>query len=418
MGMTVAEKILAAKSGVDRVLPGDIVQASIDVALTHEGLGPMFFPEFERFGRPIWDKDKVVITIDHFVPAADIKQAINSKLTVEFVKRHDIKQFYPYNGPSHQMIAEHGLARPGEILVGTDSHTCTAGAFGTFATGIGSTEMVAVFLEGKLWFKVPQSIKFVVTGELRFGVMAKDVVLEMLRMIGSDGANYKAIEYTGSAIENLSVDGRMVLSNMAIELGAKVGIVPPDDKTIQYVKARNDKPFTVYTADPDAVYEAIYEIDATRLEPMVAVPHNPANGVPISGIADDVRIDQAFIGSCTGGRLEDLRAAARVLKGRVAHSDVRLLVIPASREVYRKAMDEGLIEIFFNAGAIIEYPNCGPCCGLHQGILAPDEVCVTASNRNFPGRMGSPQARLYLASPATVAASAVEGRIADPRKYL
>lgn len=419
MGMTLAEKILAKKSGRSFVKPDEIVEASIDKALTHDVLGPLLFDQFSEFGKGPWDKDRVVITIDHFCPPSTIAQSIDCCKTRDFVKKYGIKNFYPYDGPCHQMIAEHGHALPGTILVGTDSHTTTGGAFGCFAAGIGSTEMIAVLLSGRLWFKVPETIKFNITGTLNDGVMAKDLILRLINIVGFDGANYKAVEYSGKCVEELSMDGRICLSNMAIEMGAKVGLIKPDDVTSEYLKkvGVDEDGYEMLVPDDNAMYCAIYDIDASKLAPMVALPHNPAQGVEITQL-DTVKLDQAVIGTCTGGRFEDLEMAARILKGRRVSSTVRLLVIPASRSIYKRAMDAGILGILHDAGAIIQNPNCGPCAGIHQGCLAPGEVCISASNRNFPGRMGSPESSLYLASPATVAASAVAGHIVDPRTKI
>ena len=418
VGMTLAQKILARKSGRKEVLPGEIVEVDVDLALTHDVLGPPFFPKFESFNRPIWDPARVVISIDHLVPAPDERFAVNNRMTAEFARKHGVANFYPYNGPCHQMIAENGHALPGSVVVGTDSHTCTAGAFGAFATGIGSTEMVAVFLSGRIWFKVPETIRFRVGGRLPRGVMAKDLVLKMLAVVGPGGATYQALEYTGETIAEMPMDERLVLSNMAVEMGAKVGLVPPDQVTADYLRGRTGEEIDLIEADGDAAYRAEVEIDASTLEPMVAYPHNPGNGRPISEVQDEIRVDQGFIGSCTGGRLSDLRIAARILEGQRVAPTARLIVVPASRRIYRQAMEEGILGTLFEAGAIVESPGCGPCVGRHLGCLAPGEVCITASNRNFRGRMGSTDAALYLASPATVAASMIEGRIADPREYM
>jgi 3-isopropylmalate/(R)-2-methylmalate dehydratase large subunit len=315
------------------------------------------------------------------------------------------------------VMPEKGHVRPGEVIVGADSHTCTYGAFGAFATGIGSTEMAAVFATGKLWFRVPEVIKVDVTGKLPKMVTAKDVTLNIVGKIGADGAIYKGLEFGGSTIRGMSVDGRMVLCNMAVEMGAKAGIIEPDEKTLDYVKARTDKPFKPVKSDPDSVYEKIVDMDVSALEPQVAVPHSVDNVKPVSEI-EDTEVDQAFIGSCTNGRLEDLRSAAQILKGKKIARGVRLIVIPASQEIYLNALNEGLIKTFMEAGATIGNPNCGPCLGGHMGILAEGEACISSSNRNFVGRMGSTKSFVYLASPATVAASAITGKITDPRKLM
>jgi len=312
------------------------------------------------------------------------------------------------------VMPENGQVRPGEVIVGADSHTCTYGAFGAFATGIGSTEMAAVFATGKLWFKVPGVIKVNVTGKLQSMVTPKDVTLNIVGRIGADGAIYKGLEFCGSTIRDMSVDGRMVLSNMAVEMGAKAGIIEPDQKTLDYVKSRTDKPFKPVKSDPEAKYEQVVDLDVSNLEPQVAVPHSVDNVKPVSEV-EDVEVDQGFIGSCTNGRLEDLQSAAQILKGKKIARGVRLIVIPASQEIYLNALNEGLMKTFMDAGATIGNPNCGPCLGGHMGILAEGEACISSSNRNFVGRMGSIKSFVYLASPATVAASAITGKITDPR---
>jgi len=333
-----------------------------------------------------------------------------------FAEEQNIQNFYDVGrgGVCHQVMPEKGHVRPGEVIVGADSHTCTYGAFGAFATGIGSTEMAAVFATGKLWFRVPEVIKVNVTGKLQRMVTPKDVTLKIVGKIGADGAIYKGLEFGGSTIRDMSIDGRMVLSNMAVEMGAKAGIIEPDQKTLDYVKARTDKQVKPVKSDPDVTYERVVDVDVSALEPQVAVPHSVDNVKPVSEI-EDREIDQAFIGSCTNGRLEDLQSAAQILKGKKIARGVRLIVIPASQEIYLNAIKEGLIKTFMDAGATIGNPNCGPCLGGHMGILAEGETCISSSNRNFVGRMGSTKSYVYLASPATVAASAITGKITDPR---
>ena len=415
--MNIIEKILANASGKQQVSPGEIIEANIDAAMIHDLTGPLAIKSFREIGaKKVWDNNKVVIILDHLVPASSIISANLHRIVRNFAEEQNIQNFYDVGqgGVCHQVMPEKGHVRPGEVIVGADSHTCTYGAFGDFATGIGSTEMAAVFATGKLWFKVPEVIKVNVTGKLQKMVTPKDVTLNIVGKIGADGAIYKGLEFGGSTIKEMSVDGRMVLSNMAVEMGAKAGIIEPDQKTLDYVKARTDKPFKPVKSDPDATYERVVDVDVSALEPQVAVPHSVDNVKPVSEV-EDIEVDQAFIGSCTNGRLEDLRSAARVLKGKKTARGVRLVVIPASQEIYLNALNEGLIKTFMDAGATIGNPNCGPCLGGHMGILAEDEACISSSNRNFVGRMGSTKSFVYLASPATVAASAITGKITDPR---
>jgi len=415
--MNIAEKILAKASGKDEVKPGEIVEASVDVAMVHDLTGPLAVKSFREIGaKKVWDNQRIVIIFDHLVPANSIQSAELHKIMREFAEEQKIENFYDIGrgGICHQLLPEKGHVRPGELIVGTDSHTCTHGAFGAFATGIGATEMAAVFVTGRLWFKVPAVIKVNVTGRLQELVTPKDLILNIIGRIKADGATYKGVEFIGSTIGNMSVDGRMTLCNMAVEMGAKIGIIEPDETTLRFVKSRTKIPFNPIKSDPDATYERTLAFDVTKMEPQVACPPSVDNVEPISEMGE-VEIDQAFLGACTNGRLEDLRLAASLLKGRKVKKGVRMLVIPASQEIYLQALQEGLTEIFVKAGAFVCNPTCGPCLGGHMGILAPEEVCVSSSNRNFIGRMGSPKAHVYLASPATVAASAVTGKITDPR---
>jgi 3-isopropylmalate/(R)-2-methylmalate dehydratase large subunit len=418
--MNIIEKILANASGKQEVSQGEIVEAKIDVAMTHDLTGPLAIKSFHEIGaKKVWDSNKVVIIIDHLVPASSVISAELHKTVRNFAKEQHIENFYDVGrgGVCHQVMPEKGHVRPGEVIVGSDSHTCTYGAFGAFATGIGSTEMAAVFATGKLWFRVPEVIKVDVTGKFKKLVTAKDLTLNIVGKIGADGAIYKGLEFGGSTIRDMTIDGRMVLSNMAVEMGAKAGLIEPDKKTVDYVKARTDKQFTPVKSDPDSTYEKIVNMDISELEPQVAVPHSVDNVKPVSEI-EDVKVDQAFIGSCTNGRLEDLRVATQILKGKKIARGVRLVVIPASQEIYLNAINEGLIRTFMDAGATVGNPNCGPCLGGHMGILAEGEACISTSNRNFIGRMGSTKSFVYLASPATVAASAITGKITDPRKNM
>jgi 3-isopropylmalate/(R)-2-methylmalate dehydratase large subunit len=415
--MNIIEKILANASNKKEVNPGEIVEANIDVAMTHDLTGPLAIKSFNEIGaKKVWDHNKIVIILDHLVPASSVISAGLHKIVRNFAKEQNIKNFYDVGrgGVCHQVMPEKGHVRPGELIVGSDSHTCTYGAFGAFATGIGSTEMAAVFATGKLWFRVPEVIKVDVTGNLPNLVTAKDLTLKIIGEIGADGAIYKGLEFCGSTIRDLTIDGRMVLANMAVEMGAKAGVIEPDQKTVDYVKSRTDKPFTAFKSDPNATYERTVNIDVSELEPQVAVPHSVDNVKPVSEV-EGTYVDQAFIGSCTNGRIEDLREAAKILKGKKIAKGVRLIVIPASQEIYLNAIDEGLIKLFMDAGATVGNPNCGPCLGGHMGIMAEGEACISTSNRNFIGRMGSTKSFVYLASPATVAASAITGKITDPR---
>lgn len=415
--MNIVEKILARASGIDEVSPGEIVEASVDVAMIHDLTGPLAIESFRKIGaEKVWDSQRIVAVLDHLVPANSVKSAELHKIVRNFVEEQKIDNFYDIGrgGVCHQVMPEKGHVRPGELIVGADSHTCTYGAFGAFATGIGSTEMAAVFVTGALWFKVPKVIKVNVAGRFQHLVTAKDLILNIIGQIKVDGAIYDGLEFAGPATQNLSIAGRMVLCNMAVEMGAKTGIIEPDETTLNYVKSRTTKPFKPVKGDPDATYKNVLNVDVTDMEPQVSCPHSVDNVKPISEV-DEVEVDQAFIGSCTNGRLEDLRLAARLLEKRKVKKGVRMLVIPASQEVYLEALQEDLIKTFVEAGAYVCNPTCGPCLGGHLGLLAPGEVCISSSNRNFVGRMGSPKAYVYLASPATVAASAITGKITDPR---
>jgi len=415
--MNIVEKILARASGRDNVFQGEIVEASVDVAMIHDLTGPLTIESFRKIGaKKVWDSQRIVVVLDHLVPANSVKSAELHKIVRNFAKEQKIDNFYDIGqgGVCHQVMPEKGHIRPGELIVGADSHTCTYGAFGAFATGIGSTEMAAVFVTGTLWFKVPKVIKVNVTGQFQDFVTAKDLTLNIIGQIKVDGAIYDGLEFAGPTIQNMSIDGRMVLCNMAVEVGAKTGIIEPDEKTLNYVKRRTTKPFKPVKSDSDATYKKVLDVDVTEMEPQVSGPHSVDNVKPISEI-DGVEVDQAFIGSCTNGRLEDLRLAAGLLEKRKVKKGVRMLVAPASQEVYLEALREGLIKTFLEAGACVCNPTCGPCLGGHLGLLAPGEACISSSNRNFVGRMGSPEAYVYLASPATVAASAITGKITDPR---
>ena len=412
-----AEKILARASGKDEVEAGEIVEANIDMAMVHDLTGPLTVKSFRKIGaEKVWDKRRVVIILDHLVPASSVRSAELHAIMREFAREQGIESFYDIGrgGVCHQVMPEKGHVRPGELIVGADSHTCTYGAFGAFATGIGATDMAGVFTTGTLWFKVPGVIKVNVSGQFLDFVTPKDLILQIIGHIKADGAIYKGIEFTGPTIRNMSIDGRMTLCNMAVEMGAKTGLIEPDQTTFEYLKSRTGKPFKPCKSDPDATYERVLDFDVTNMEPQVSSPSSVDNVKPISEV-EDVRINQAFLGSCTNGRLEDLRLAAKLLAGRKVKEGVRMLVTPASQEAYLQALQEGLIEAFAKAGAYVCNPTCGPCLGGHLGLLAPGEVCISSSNRNFIGRMGSPKAHVYLASPATVVASGATGRITDPR---
>jgi 3-isopropylmalate/(R)-2-methylmalate dehydratase large subunit len=415
MGMTITEKILAAHAGKERVEPGELIEAKVDLVLGNDITAPIAIKEFEDLGvSKVFDNEKIALIPDHFTPNKDIKSAEQVKILREFARKYNIVHFYDVGrvGVEHALLPELGLVRPGMCIIGADSHTCTYGAFGAFSTGVGSTDMAAAMATGKTWFKVPESIKFVVYGKLQPYVSAKDIILHIIGSIGVDGALYKSMEFTGETIAELSMEGRMTIANMAIEAGAKNGIFAPDGKTVEYIKSRTGLPYTLYYSDDDARYAEVKEYDASKIEPTVAFPHLPENAKPAREAG--VSIDQVVIGSCTNGRIEDLRVAAKILKGRKVHKDVRLLIIPATQEVYRKALEEGLIDIFIEAEAAVSAPTCGPCLGGHMGILAEGERCVATTNRNFVGRMGHPKSEVYLASPAVAAASAILGRIAHP----
>ena len=415
MGMTITEKILAAHAGRDTVEPGDLIEARVDLVLGNDITAPIAIKEFRELGiERVFDSEAVALIPDHFTPNKDIKSAEQVRILREFAREYGIVHFYDVGrvGVEHALLPELGLTRPGMLIIGADSHTCTYGAMGAFSTGVGSTDMAAAMATGKAWFKVPESIRFVYKGRLNPHVNGKDLILHTIGDIGVDGALYMAMEFTGEAVAALSLEGRLTMANMAIEAGGKNGIFAPDDRTIEYVKNRSSKPYTVYASDPDARYAEVREYDVSKIEPLVAYPHLPENVRPAreSGVV----IDQVVIGSCTNGRIEDLREAAAILKNRKAHRNVRLIVIPATQEIYRKAMAEGLLDIFVEAEAAVSAPTCGPCLGGHMGILAEGERCLATTNRNFVGRMGHPKSEVYLAGPAVAAASAVLGRIAHP----
>src|SRR3990170_4548523 len=418
--MNITEKILAKASGKNTVNTGEIVDANVDMVMVHDLTGPLAVEAFKRIGiNHVWDNKKVVIILDHQVPAESVKAAELHKMLRKFAKEQNIRLYdVGKGGICHQVMPEKGHVIPGTLIVGADSHTCTYGALGAFATGIGSTEAAAVFATGKIWLRVPEAIKINVQGRFPKYVTPKDLILTIIGKVGAGGATYKSIEFAGSTIREMSMAGRMSLCNMTVEMGAKNGIIEPDEITRKFLEGRTAKPLASFEnlkSDTDAVYEKVMEFDVTSLESQVACPSSVDNVKPASELSG-VPVEQAFIGSCTNGRIEDLRLAANILKGKRVKSDVRALVIPASQEVYLQAVKEGLIEVFTDAGAIVCGSACGPCLGGHIGLLAAGEVCVSTSNRNFIGRMGSTQASVYLASPATVVASAITGRITDPQK--
>jgi len=416
MGMTITEKILAAHAGKESVQPGELVNVRVDLALGNDITAPVAIREFEKIGVDrVYDRDRVVLVPDHFVPNKDIKSAEQAKLMREFARKHGLTNYFEVGqmGIEHCLLPEQGLVGPGDLVIGADSHTCTYGGLGAFSTGVGSTDLAAAMALGETWLKVPESIKFIYHGEMPEWVTGKDLILYTIGKVGVDGALYMAMEFTGPAVEKMSVDGRLTMANMAVEAGAKNGIVAPDEITRAYVEGRAKRPYTFYSSDPDAVYAQIHEFDVAKMEPAVAMPHLPENVKPVSQVTG-VTIDQAVIGSCTNGRMDDLREAARVLKGHKANGNVRLLIIPGTQEIYRQAMREGLFEIFLDSGAAISTPTCGPCLGGHMGILARGERSIATTNRNFVGRMGHPGSEVYLSSPSVAAASAILGRIGAP----
>jgi 3-isopropylmalate/(R)-2-methylmalate dehydratase large subunit len=420
MGMTITEKILARAAGKKKVVPGELVDAKIDIVMCHDVTTPPAISMLEERGiDKVFDPEKIVVTPDHFQPAKDIKSAELHKRLDAWSRRHKIKHYYKLGraGVCHALLPEQGHIRPGEVIVGSDSHTCTYGAFAAFSTGIGSTDAAAAIATGQLWFKVPASMKFVLNGSLRPGVYSKDVILAVIARIGVDGALYRAMEFVGPALAEMSMEARMTITNMAIEAGAKNGIIGFDDVTRQYLDERLKEKtcYAVYDSDSDVEYYATKEFDCSSLEPMVALPHLPSGGVPVGECAGR-EMDQAYIGSCTNGRIEDLRIAADILDGKQVA--IRTIVVPSTPEVWKQAKDEGLFDIFYDAGCVIAAPTCGACLGGFMGVLAAGEKCISTTNRNFVGRMGHPESEVYLASPATAAASAVEGKITDPRKYI
>jgi len=414
--MTITEKIFAAHAGLEEVVPGQLIECDLDLVLANDVTAPIAIREFGRIGTErVWDPTKIALVPDHYTPNKDIKSAEQAKIVREFARAQGITHYYEIGcmGVEHALLPEQGVVGAGDVIIGADSHTCTYGALGAFATGVGSTDAAVGMATGRAWFKVPESLKFVIDGELRPGVGAKDLILHIIGMIGVDGALYQAMEFTGSTIAALGMAGRMTICNMAIEAGGKSGIIAVDDVTREYMTGRTERPWTEYHSDPDAVYARVYEIDAADIVPTVAFPHLPSNTRPASE-ARDITIDQVVVGSCTNGRYEDMAEAAAVIKGHTVHPNVRMIVIPATQQVYRDMMHTGLTDIFLDAGAAVSTPTCGPCLGGHMGILAAGERAVATTNRNFVGRMGDPTSEVYLTGPAVAAASAVLGHIGLP----
>jgi 3-isopropylmalate/(R)-2-methylmalate dehydratase large subunit len=417
--LTLIEKIMAAHTARDKVSPGEFVNVKVDIVLANDITAPIAIREFERLGiRKVFDPNKIVMVPDHFTPCKDVASAEQVKTIREFSLSQGINYFeVGQMGIEHVLLPEHGLVLPGDVIIGADSHTCTYGALGALATGMGSTDIAAAMATGDIWMKVPPTIKFIYKGGLKKWVSGKDLILFTIGKIGVDGALYSAMEFGGEVVDSLSMDGRFTMANMAIEAGGKAGIFAVDNKTLDYIKPRAKRPYTIYKADRDPQYAKVIEYDTSSLEPQVSLPHSPANTRPVSQVRE-VKIDQSVIGSCTNGRLEDLEVAASVLRGKTVHSQVRCIVIPGSQQVYLNALEKGLLKIFIEAGCAVSTPTCGPCLGGHMGILAAGERAVATTNRNFVGRMGSPQSEIYLSSPAVAAASAIMGRIVNPEEVM
>lgn len=420
MGMTMTQKILAAAAGLDYVEAGQLIEANLDLVLGNDITSPVAIKEMEKMNaQGVFDKDKIALVPDHFVPNKDIKSAEHCKCVREFARRNEITNYFEVGemGIEHALLPEKGLTVAGDVIIGADSHTCTYGALGAFSTGVGSTDMAAGMATGKAWFKVPSAIKFNLVGKMDKWVSGKDVILHIIGMIGVDGALYKSMEFVGEGVKNLSMDDRFTIANMAIEAGGKNGIFPVDDMAIAYMKEHSNREFKIFEADEDAVYDEEYTIDLSTLRPTIAFPHLPENTHTIDEIKEDVVIDQVVIGSCTNGRIDDLRIAAEVLAGRKVKKGIRVIIIPATQAIYMQAMEEGLLKIFIEAGAVVSTPTCGPCLGGYMGVLAEGERCISTTNRNFVGRMGHVKSEVYLASPAVAAASAITGKISSPYEF-
>ncbi|MCR4923199.1 MAG: 3-isopropylmalate dehydratase large subunit [Lachnospiraceae bacterium] len=415
--MTITQKILADHAGLEYVEAGQLIEARLDLVLGNDITTPVAIREMEKINKDgVYDKDKIALVMDHFTPNRDIKSAENCMCVRNFANKHEISHYYDVGkmGIEHALLPEQGLTVAGDVIIGADSHTCTYGALGAFSTGVGSTDMAAGMATGKAWFKVPSAIKFNLIGKPSKWVSGKDVILHIIGLIGVDGALYRSMEFAGEGIKNLSMDDRFTICNMAIEAGGKNGIFPVDDLAIEYMKAHSKKPYKIYEADEDAVYDEEYTIDLSSLKSTVAFPHLPENTKTIDEIKEEIKIQQVVIGSCTNGRLDDLRIAAKILEGKKVDDNVRCIIIPATQNIYLQAMEEGLLKTFIEAGAVVSTPTCGPCLGGHMGILAKGERCVSTTNRNFVGRMGHVESEIYLASPAVAAASAIAGHIAAP----
>ena len=419
MSYTIAEKILKTHSKVEEISPGQFIEAEIDLIMVHEQLGGRIHKEYEKLGLDkVWDPNKIFFIMDHWVPAPTITAAQMHQDCRDFAEKYGFIHNMGMNkGICHQVLPEMGFARPNMLIVGSDSHTTTYGAFNCLSTGIGATDVSVVFATGNLWFKIPESYKIELTGKLNEGVMSKDFILSFIGEISTKGAIYKSLEFHGKGTENLSIDSRMTISNMVVEAGAKFGVFLPDKKLDIWLKNRTKEEYSFIKPDEKAEYEKSYRYDLSKITPVVAKPSNPGNITPVEEIRG-LEIDQAFLGSCTNGRMEDLRVAAKMLKGKKIYPKTRMIITPASKEIYMNALSEGLIEIFLNAGAIVTHSTCGACIGGHLGVLGPDEICISSTNRNFVGRMGDPSSEVFLASPATVAASALNGKITDPREVL
>ena len=418
--MTITEKILAAHAGKREVHPGELIECKLDLIMGNDITAPLAIKEFEKVGATkLFDTDRVTFVLSHFVPAKDIKSAEQCQVVRDFARRHRMKYFYDEGrgGIEHILLPQEGLVVPGDVILGADSHSCTYGALGCFSSGVGSTDLAAAMITGETWFKVPESMKFHFYGRLQPWSSAKDLILYTIGQIGVDGALYRAMEFTGEAIRSLSVDARLTMCNMAIEAGGKSGIIAADDVTVEYVRPRAKRPWTIYQSDSDAQYHSIYEWDAGEVGLQVAAPYSPDNVHPLGEVAG-TEVDQVFIGSCTNARLEDLRIAAQIMRGKKVAPYVRCIVIPATHQVFELALKEGLIQIFSEAGCAIAEGTCGPCLGGYMGVLGPNDVCLSTSNRNFPGRMGHPKAKVYLASPAVAAATAVTGKISHPEEVV
>jgi 3-isopropylmalate/(R)-2-methylmalate dehydratase large subunit len=418
MGMTMTQKILAAHAGLESVKAGQLIEAKLDLVLGNDVTTPVAVKAFQNIGvDKVFDKDKVAIVPDHFTPNKDIKSAEHCKIIREFAHEKEITNYFEVGqmGIEHCLIPESGLAVPGDVIIGADSHTCTYGALGAFSTGVGSTDMAVGMARGVAWFKVPAALKFVLKNKPAKWVSGKDIILHIIGMIGVDGALYKSMEFVGDGLQHLSMDDRFTIANMAIEAGGKNGIFPVDEKTLEYVKEHSTKPYTVFEPDEDAEYEAVYEIDLSTLRPTVAYPHLPENAKTIDE-AKGLEIDQVVIGSCTNGRMSDLRIAAEILKGKKVNPRLRVIILPGTQKIYLQCLEEGIAKIFVEAGAVFSTPTCGPCLGGHMGILAKGEKALSTTNRNFVGRMGHPESYVYLASPAVAAASALTGKITDPEE--